>query len=361
MPPLHLKSRSLAVVAAAFFITSHFIATAHAGDAYKWSVQYLIDNSQSVLGRSQRVSPRNVRGLAISPDGESIYAGFLHSNGGQGEVRKISLAVEDYSRATENILPGPLAKAIACDDKGRVYISDQDGIHVYDGDLEVRLGKILCGVTEGLVAAREGGELVLYASDREAGTLSRWVIEENGDGIGKATLKGFDGSGVFHIPGAQGLRGMKIDAKGNIWVCDLDYGKVFRLRPDGSELTSLDVKSPIDIAFDGERAFVSRWRERAITVVETGSMSIVGSLSVPWEELELSVGGNNHSGGLSGIVTIPGKGFIVANEAGQTANQKSTYGRVDDRSDFVGGKVFRDAFGDDNDPILRATEVTTQP
>jgi hypothetical protein len=64
---------------------------------------------------------------------------------------------------------------------------------------------------------------------------------------------------------------------------------------------------------------------------------------------------------LSGIVVVPGKGFFVANEAGQTANQRSTYGRIDEHSDFVNGKMYRDVFEDDNEPILRATEVETAP
>jgi len=37
----------------------------------------------------------------------------------------------------------------------------------------------------------------------------------------------------------------------------------------------------------------------------------------------------HREGRLSGIVAVPGKGFFVSNEAGQTANQKSTYGRID--------------------------------
>jgi hypothetical protein len=58
---------------------------------------------------------------------------------------------------------------------------------------------------------------------------------------------------------------------------------------------------------------------------------------------------------------VPGKGFFVTNEGGQTANQKSTYGRIDEHSDMIDGKLFRDIFEDDNEPILRATEVTVAP
>jgi len=55
-----------------------------------------------------------------------------------------------------------------------------------------------------------------------------------------------------------------------------------------------------------------------------------------------------------------GKGFFVANEHGQTSNQKSTYGRTDENSETIGEKFYTDAFEDDNDPILRAVPVDVQ-
>ena len=334
--------------------------TASAGDAYKWSVQYLIDNSRSVFGRPQKVSPRHNRALAISPDGKYLYAGYHHSFNNTGEVRRIRIDVADYERATEEVLPGVLAKAITTDDKGRVYVCAENSILVYDAALLQRELRIPVNVCEGVVAVREGGELALYGSDREEGTISRWVMQESGALVTAANLSGYDGSGVFRVPGATDLRMLKMDPKGNIWVADLKGGKVFRIEPGGKNVKAIEVTSPMDVAFDGPRVFVTRWTQRAITVLDHDG-NIVGNLGVPWEELELSVFGNNRNGALSGIVTVPGKGFFVANEAGQTANQKSTYGRIDTHSDFVNGKMYRDVFQDDNEPILRATEVETAP
>src|SRR4051812_26322330 len=88
-------------------------AAALAGDAYKWSVQYLIDQSQSMLGKPQKVYPRHARGLAISPDGKFLYVGFLHSFDGGGEVRRIAIDTPDYERAVSDVLPGAPGKAIA--------------------------------------------------------------------------------------------------------------------------------------------------------------------------------------------------------------------------------------------------------
>jgi hypothetical protein len=156
--------------------------------------------------------------------------------------------------------------------------------------------------------------------------IRRWILSENDSVITDAKPAGFDGTGVFRVPGAADLRGIEVDGLGNIWVCDIGGDKVFRVRKDGKAVKSVDVESPIDLGFDGERAFITRWTDRKITVVDK-DLIVIGDLHVPWDELALSPMGNNQTGALSGIVTVPGKGFFVANEGGQTANQISTYGK----------------------------------
>lgn len=346
-------------VAAAILLSAE--VSAHAADAYKWSVQYLIDASRAVFGRSQKVSPRHNRGLAASPDGKFLYAGYHHSFNNTGEVRRIAIDVADFDRATLAILPGVMAKAIATDEKGRVYVSNQTEILVFDATLQRRELTIPAGgACEGLAVTHEGKDLVLYGTDRDYGVIHRWVISEDKDGVADAAPGGFAGDGELKIPGASDLRGIAIDAQGRLWIADLKGGKVFRMDRDGTNLNSVRVPSALAIAFDGGRAFVTRYTDRAITVIDDG-LNILGTLNVPWEELELSPFGNNRGGALGGIAIVPGKGIFVANEAGQTANQKSTYGKADDHSDFIGKKLYRDAFEDDNEPILRATPVTTAP
>jgi len=356
-PSLKISPIRLLACAAWLVITTPVVV---AGDAYKWSVQYLVDNSRTIFGRSQKVSPRNNRALAISPDAKYLYAGYHHSFNNAGEVRRIRIDVADYDRATEAVLPGVLAKALTTDDKGRVYICDSASVLIFDAELEQRQLRIPTTVCEGVATAREGGQLVLYCSDREDGTISRYVLQEAEANVSAATLSGFDGSGVLKVPGAFDLRGLKLDATGRIWVADLRGNKVFRISPDGKEVKSVDVPLPMDVAIDQNRVFVSRSTDRTISVLDH-EVNVLGTLSVPWEELELSPFGNNRNGSLGGIVVVPGKGFFVANAAGQTANQRSTYGRIDDHSDFINGKMYRDVFADDNEPILRATEVETAP
>jgi len=325
-----------------------------APQAYKWSVQYLIDNSQSVFGRSQEVYPRGNRALAISPDGNYLYAGYNQSfnSGGAlrardsrmtntGEVRKIDVRMADYEDATRAVLTSHRAKAIAVDDQGRVYLAEGQSIEVYDKDLKYLLLSLPMEECEGVAVTREGADTVLYATERELGELHRYLIDTRfgSDGC-QATPAGLQGDGVAKVVGANSLRGVAVDPRGKIWIADEQANKVFRIDPDGSSVT--------------------RGIDRQIALV-TLDMVVTGNLSVPWEELEISPYGNDHDGSLSGIAVIPGdKGFFVADEHGQTANQKSTYGRTDQSSEIIDGKLYTDAFGDDNEPILRATPVEIQ-
>ena len=198
---------------------------------------------------------------------------------------------------------------------------------------------------------------MLYATDRQLGELQRFVLEEKGDAVTGGRLAGLKEDGRLAISGTISLRSCRVDPKGNIWIADNGGGRVFRISPDGQKIESADVKSPVDMAFDGNRLYVSCGEERVVAVMEADSMKLLGNLAVPWEELELSPKGNNNNGALCGIVAVPGKGFFVTNEGGQTANQHSIYGRADENADFVLGKLYRDAYLDDNEPLLRALEV----
>ena len=352
--------RFLKYVAVTFSAVLFMLPSLRAGDTFKWTVQYLVDNSQAVFGQSQKIWPRHNRGMALSADGKSLYLGYHHGANGAGEVRKVAIGItDDYTRATTRVLRGPLAKAISCDDKGRVYIANEGEILIYDSELQRAMHRIDISICEGVAVTREGKELVLYATDRQLGELQRFVLEEKGGEITGDTLAGLKEGGKMVINGSLSLRNCKVDPKGNIWIADHDGGRVFRISPNGQKVESADVRSPMDMAFDGNRAYVSCGEERVVAVMETDSMKLLGNLAVPWDELELSPKGNNNHGALSGIVAVPGKGFFVANEGGQTANQHSTYGRADENTDFVLGKLYRDAYLDDNEPVLRALEVNT--
>ncbi len=276
-----------------------------------------------------------------------------------GEVRKIDLRISDYEDATKYVLQYHRAKSIAVDDENRVYLADGPTIDIYDADLRNQLASIPMDECEGVATTREGGETVLYATDRMRGELHRYLIDTRFGSNGcQATLAGLGGNGIMAIPGAKSLRGLGVDPQGRIWIADDEGNLVYRVDKDGSNLTSVKVETPMAIAFYDDTALITLGTERQIALV-TMDMVVTGNLSVPWEELELAPYGNNRDGSLAGIVMIPGGkgGFYVANEHGQTSNQKSTYGRTDQNSEVIDGKLYTDAYQDDNEPILRALPV----
>jgi hypothetical protein len=324
-----------------------------------WSVQYLIDQSRTVGGKSEFDAPRDNRGLALSPDNQFLYAGYNSpSSNDPGEhimqVRKIDTTVADYDNATVAILEGFRGKAIATDDVGRVYLAEGTSIRIYDANLSTSLFTI-SGLTqtEGVAVTRESGNLVLYATDRTNKTLTRWTVSEGGGGtVTGVTKAGLDGDGEITVSGASNLRGVEVDPSGLIWMADYGANTVFRLNNDLT-LTSASVTKAMDIAFDDTQAFVTQYTTRTITVLKQSDMSTVTTMTPPWATLKLDPDGQSAGGALSGIVMGSGSFLYVTNETGQTENEKSTYGRCDDKSDNPGGPcTFTDTTADDNDAIL---------
>jgi len=215
-----MKTLAMIMAVAGLILTANGVARADVNlDNLDWSVQYMIDNSQTVGGTVQSSAPRNNRGLAISPDGNYLYAGYNNPSSGY-EVRKIDLSEPDYTDATVAQLKGvSRGKAIAVDDVGRVYMGDGGAVKIFDADLTSQqfTGGILTTKVEGVAAVREGGNLALYTSDRTDGTLTKRILTESGGAITGAALDaGFGTAGVYQFGSGVDLRGVEVDSTGRI-------------------------------------------------------------------------------------------------------------------------------------------------
>jgi hypothetical protein len=329
-------------------ITGPMSANAATLDNLDWTVQYMIDTSQSDFGQIQSPGPRDNRGLAISPDGRYLYAGY--NNG--PEVRRIDLTVSDYIDAADIQLTGVRGKSIDVDDTGRVYFAEGTSIKIYNSDLSSNVFN-LTGITntEGVTVTRQAGQLVVYNSDRTAGTLNKWLLAESGGSITGASLDAsFGTAGSVSLAGD--VRGLEVDSTGKIWVAGYGNNTVYIVSADGSSYQTIDgVASPIDIDFAGSSAFVTQYTQRQISAFDTVLLSLQTTISIPWAALELDPDGQSGGGALSGIAVF-GSDLYLANETGQTADEKSIYGRIDDNSGYIGDKFYTDLYYDDNDPIL---------
>jgi hypothetical protein len=327
-----------------------------------WSVQYLIDQSQTVLGVNQFNQPRNNRGLAISSDGRYLYAGYNNPSS-TFEVRKIDLLEPDYNDATvAHVVGVSRGKALATDDQGRVYMADAAAIKIYDGGLTAQQFLISGSSMEGVAVVRQGSDLALYSSDRTTGNLSKYLLTETGPSITGAALDlSFNGTGSINL--STNLRGVEVDPlTGNIWVADIDSDVVDVVSPAGVLLGTVSVDDPIDIAFDEGTALVTRSTDLLISRFDTTTHGSNGTdLAAPLAALLLTATpATGGPGALEGIVTIPG-GFYVAGDGINTANERSTYGRVDGESGFIGPDFYTDMTHDDNDAILFAYAPVPEP
>lgn len=287
--------------------------------ALSWSIQAIIDPRTSVFGVPQTNGPRNLRGLAISPSGRYLYAGYLNTSSVTAELRQIDLTLSGTA-AIVNRAFGLGAKAISVDDLGRVYVAGQERITVHTSSLSGPIfeipGLVRC---EGLTVTREAGELVLYSTDRTLGTLERRVLSESGGAITGAVLSGLGGLGQLSIDPTGSLRNVKVDPSGRIWIVAYAGNRVYRLEPDGGALVSTHVEQPFDLGFDGPYVLVTHDLARDITRLDANTLAAIPpSAAPPWTTLGLVFDGQNHLGALTGLVVLPNVGFFVANESGSS-------------------------------------------
>jgi len=345
-----------------------------------WTVQYMIDNSQMSQptgGYLQTTEPRDNRGLALSPDGNFLYAGYNSRNGG-GEVRRIDMTKTSYTDATVAVLPGHRGKAIATDDLGRVYLGDGNQVAIYDANLTTLLATVP-GFTaaEGISVDRRNGQLSLYVTDRGNGTnptsLSQFTVQE---GVGDA-ITAIGSQANLTPSGATELRGVEVDPSGNVWAADFGASAIYELvTATNSTNTFNGINTPMDIAFDDAHAFVTQYKNRQITILDPSSGTAVATVTPPWGTLALDPDGQSQhtssppppgqpdlapgNGALSGI-DIAGGLLYVTNEAGQTENGRSLWGALDSASGIAGGIQYTDLNQDDNEPILVAGNTFTTP
>lgn len=296
-----------------------------------WSIHALIDNSETVLGVNQADRPRDMRGLELSFDRNYLYAGYNNPSSGF-EVRRLDLS-QTGNASFVNRVAGLRGKSIATDDRGRVYLAEGNAIEVRSADLSTSLGTY-AGVTksEGIAVVREaGGDLVLYASDRTDGTLTRYVLTEGtGDTVTAFTADaGFGPNGDGTVVLGSDLRGVTVDADGRIWVAGRGTDTVYRVSADGLTVATVAASNPFDVAaFDGT-VLVSLENALEIAVLNQGTLApLASNLTIPFGALGLGA-----LGSLAGIAVDPLLGLFVANESGQTS------------------PAFPDGT-DDNDPIL---------
>ncbi len=271
------------------------------------------------IAYSVTTATRDNRGIALSQDGQYLYLGY--NNG--PDFRKIQISNRNYlgGNTTDR------AKNIAIDDQGRVYTTGPDGnpVKIYSSDLTTLLFSIPMTKCEGIAVKREAGILYLYATERNAGTLSRFLLTESGMNITGYTLNGLDGDGVVSITGGSGIRGVAIGPDGKILVANPGAGIIYKLNADGSGQTDYHYSSndnPYYFAIIDGQVFVthgSAFSASLVAVINYNDMSLAGTITPPYAALGLKT--TDPVDMISGIAAFSdNKGFYITYEDGSASD-----------------------------------------
>ncbi len=323
-----------------------------------WQIQHIIDNDDFVMGVAQShdnaYAPRDNRGLALSPDHKFLYLGY-NNPPERRVVRKIALNVSDPANNRMAVVAqlalataSAPAKALATDDRGRVYLARGGVIEIYDADLRERLYTIAgFEQCEGVAVARHADKLLVYASDRKRGTLSRFEVTEwEGAAIRNVRRAGWQSEGEMLIAGSRSLRGLAVQSNGVVWMTDHDAQQVFRVYPEG-KIYATAVRNALDVALDEKRgeAFVTQDTLRTIAVLRLRDGMPLRTLTPPFAELSLRT--QQSSIALAGIEVIPAKRLFVTNESGRSQTLEQTGDSPFSNEDDSAIKI-----DDDDEPVL---------
>jgi len=341
------------------YVTIKYASVPAAG----WRTQHIVDHDDVIRGVDQGdAGPRHNHGLALSPDEQYLYLSYTHP-ATQRLVRKIKLSETDPANnhaavvAQLDLGSGAPAKALATDDKGRVYLARPQKIWIYKSDLSAALHSI-DGFTscEGVAVTRENGKLVVYATDNTTRLLKRFELTEGADEtITASTKAGLDGDGEVLIRdtinnlNAVSPRGLDVQSNGVIWVADVNAHRVFRFNPNGSSIASVGGNRAMDVAIDEARGevYVSQYTLRKIKVFDLNGT--FRRFMIP-AVTNIDLDGETGSGALSSIDVASCQRVFVANEKG-----RSILTPLSEDSPFSNAGDNNDVKAADTDPVLVVT------
>jgi hypothetical protein len=220
-----------------------------------------------------------MRSIALSSNDATMYTGwiqgsssravFLH-NAGTGAVS----STFNYGATQPNTL--------ATDDRGNVYAGTADSnFQIFNSTLTSSFATQATGaIVEGIDVFRQGASYFAYVS-RSNGTVQRYDVTNVGSPSLDAT---FGTGGTFTVPGAGQLRGLDVNAAGEVFVAQRDTtgsdraGKVYKLTSGTSPtVTSIGVTGAMDVVQFGNKIYVTEYNgtSSAIAVLDASTLVLL--------------------------------------------------------------------------------------
>jgi hypothetical protein len=270
------------------FATFFILGGSHA--AVTWQVQSDYRGTSSPASQA-----RSLRGLALSDDDSSIYTGFIQGTSSSA-VRKLSSGIiagtiapgDPDIQGEATIASSRQPKGVATDDRGNVYAtlslntnSTSQQFRIYNSTLTSVVSTTVAGSVAGsqfggMAVQKLGSDYYLYLGRNGGqGLIERWnvtnpavpVLDTTWASSGILNLKTFNSN---QWPNAF-VNGLDIASDGTIYAAGgiLGTGRgdsVFRISPDGSSISRVDVATPMDVVRYGNELYVSQYLGALSTV-----------------------------------------------------------------------------------------------
>lgn len=292
---------------------------------------------------------RSLRGLAVTDDVSSLYAGFIQSSTSAGARRyslagdpPVGTAQEDFNVTLESPSgSGHQAEACATDDRGWVYVAsikdstsgDNARLFICDSTFSTIVRHVLPDIVTpgsttgetvgGIDVVNDGGTYFLYVSRFSSDAyVERYEI--GGASVAASTLTldtSFNsGSGRFNIPGATAIRGIDVDAAGTMFIANRDPGTVWSVPSSLTGITSLALPRAMDVAEHDGKLYVSTYDGASSRVeeIDAATMTQTGN---SWTATGTFPRGT--SAGYSGIDIGSDNRIYVADQIYQVAGDDS--------------------------------------
>jgi hypothetical protein len=262
-----------------------------------------------VLDHNAGSDIRSLRGLALSNDEQSLYAGFIQGSDTAGfrdyQLSPFSLIATHDVNAVDSTTKRQ-AEAVTTDDRGIVYgasIKDSTSgvnarITLLNANFSTTKHFSLADITGppnnstgetigGLSIRKSGSDYQLYVSRHLSNTayIERYIV--GGTDVTSATLTldaTFGSGGQFNlqpfVASADYLRGLEVAADGTMFVASRENDTVYRISSALDSVTSTTVVEAMDVALFGPNLYVTQYNGANSAIVELNQATLTPTGSV---------------------------------------------------------------------------------
>jgi hypothetical protein len=228
-----------------------------------------------------------MRGVEVAEQAgnNSVYYSYIQTTGNNRQVNRVSDA-SPY--ATLNTLGnlGDQPKAVATDDRGNVFIafrnSGNTSSYLQSSTATFGSSSNSAGtspVIGGITAYSSGSTYYALAGFESGGLIRRYDVTTPGTMALDTT---FGALGSYSIPGASDIRGVEVDAAGNIFAASRGDNKLYRVSADLSTVNSVNLTRAMDVALYGGNAYVTSYNgtNSLISVYDTTTLALVDTITI---------------------------------------------------------------------------------